>query len=127
MELTNEELDKSCRDNGLWWGVCGQGYMATLADVLGNNPGMDRDEWSTKVTAMAMMLEENLSFGDLEEDNDTDDNHPDRMGARWDILDELAERWISGEYTGKGVPEKELCQKDCTSLAEDWLAGWGDQ
>lgn len=123
MEMTNEELAESCRKNDIWWGACGQGYMATLADVLDNNPGMERDDWGTKVTAMGMMLEENVSFGELDEELDTDEDRPDRMGARWDILDILAELWISGEYSGKTAPELAMCQTDCDYMVKERLAG----
>ena len=116
MALTNEELQQSCVRNDIWCLACGQDYLATLDDVIENNPGMERDDDGTKITAMGMMLEENVNFGELDEELDTEDNHPDRMGARWDILDELADRWVAGVYSGKEEPEIALCQKECDAL-----------
>lgn len=119
--LTNEELQKSCKDNDIWCLACGQDYMATLEDVLENNPGMDRDDFDTKATAMGLMLEESVDFGPLDEEMDTDEDHPDRMAARWDILDVLVERWVNGEYSGSAVKEMTLCQLDCTAMVAEKL------
>ena len=125
-ELSNEELQQSCIRSDIWCLLCAQDYNDTLDDVIDNNPDMNREDTGTKETAMGMMLEENVDFGELAEDLDTDDNHPERMEARWDILDELAERWVAGKYSGKKEKEIELCQKDCTSLVKDWAAVWGE-
>lgn len=119
--LTNEELEKSCKDNDIWCLACGQDYMATLEDVIENNPELERDDEGTKITAMGMMLEENVDFGALDEELDTEDNHPDRMAIRWDILDELAERWVAGKYSGQKQTEIELCQRDCSRLVSENL------
>lgn len=119
MELTNEELQKSCIRSDIWCLACAQDYEDTLDDVLDNNPDLERDDEGTKITAMSMMLEENLDFGGLDEDLDTEKNHSDRMGLRWDILDELAERWVNGKYSGKKDKEITLCQRDCTRLVKE--------
>ena len=114
MELTTEELAKSCEDNGLTCLVCGQGFMATLEDVISDNPGIADSD--AKVSAMERMLEENVDFGPLGEEYDTDETHPERLEARWDILGDLAERWVDGRYATLAE-----CQTDCTALARLWL------
>ena len=118
MERTNEQLDELCREYGISAFICGQGFMETLNDVLGDNPGLDPRE--AKLTAMSLLLEENVPFGRLDEEYDTEDDHPDRLEARWDILEELAEGWVDGKYS-----RMDECEADCHRKAEEWLELWG--
>lgn len=122
MALTNEALDKTCIDNGVTCLLCAQGYSTTYADVVEENPGISEDD--AKEAAMSRMLEENVLFGGLDEEFDNDETHPDRLAARWEILDELAKRWVGGDYSGKDEAELSLCQQDCNVLVEKWLAEW---
>lgn len=117
MALTNEELQQSCKDNDIWCLACGQDYMATLEDVLADNPDLDRESQAAREITMSRMLEETVNFGQLDEVFDTEDNHPERLEQRWNILEELASSWVLEDYTGhEGVSELEACQMDCDRL-----------
>jgi hypothetical protein len=113
---------------------CGQGYEATEADVLADNPDLREDnlmheserfemEKTLKESTMFRMLIETLDYGPLmETDDETDrDDHPERMEARCDICDQIAERWVAGRYTGKRwKTELGLAQADCDELVSKW-------
>ncbi len=114
MELTTEELAKSCEACGLTSLICEQGFMDTLVDVISDSPGID--DRDAKVSAMERMLEENVDFGPLGAEYDTEENHPERLEARWDILGDLAARWVDGKYATLAE-----CQTDCTELSRSWL------
>lgn len=140
--LSRDQLIRSCQDNNITCLMCGQGYEATEEDVLNDNPELAPDnddaqypspetqkERDLKEAVMIRMLQENLDFGPLMETDDEDerDDHPERMGARCDIVEVIAERWVSGSYTGKTTgkrkrkkPELELAQADCNALVTKW-------
>ncbi len=133
--LSRKQLIKSCRENHLTSLLCEQGYEATEEDVLNDNPELAADddtavypsqetqkERDLKEAVMIRMLQENLDFGPLmETDDETDrDDHPERMEARCDIVEKVAERWVEGRYTGKKKRELELAQNYCESLVTEW-------
>jgi hypothetical protein len=133
--LTREQLIESCRKNGLTSLRCEQDYEATEQDVLDDNPELAADsddaqypspdaqkDRDLKESVMCRMLEENLDFGPLmETDDEADrDDHCERMEARCDIVEKVAERWVSGAYTGKLKSELELAQNYCESLVTEW-------
>lgn len=131
--LTRQQLIKSCEENHVTSLRCGQGYEATEADVLADNPDLHEDnlmheserfelEKTIKESTMFRMLVETLDYGPLmETDDETDrDDHAERMDARCDICDQIAERWVAGRYTGKAKRELELAQADCHELVSKW-------
>jgi len=140
--LSRDQLIRSCQDNNITCLMCGQGYEATEEDVLNDNPELapDNDDAQypspdaqkardLKEAVMIRMLPENLDFGPLMETDDEDerDDHPERMEARADIVEVIAERWVSGSYTGKTTgkrkrkqTELELAQADCDALVAKW-------
>lgn len=134
--LSRDQLIRSCQDNNITCLMCGQGYEATEEDVLNDNPELAPDnddaqypspetqrERDLKESVMIRMLRETLDFGPLmETDDETErDDHPERMGARCDIVEVIAERWVSGSYTGDyHHTELELAQADCNDLVTKW-------
>ena len=133
--LSRDQLIKSCKENHLTSLLCAQGYEATEEDVLNDNPELAADddtavypspatqkERDLKESVMIRMLQENLDFGPLmETDDETDrDDHPERMEARCDIIEVIAERWVGGVYTGKRKRELQLAQADCNALVAKW-------
>lgn len=134
-QLSHSELAASCRKNGLTCLLCAQGYEATKEDVLNDNPDWNEDnvlgedgkrelETSLKEEVMFRMLIENLDFGPLMETEDEADrdDHPDRMEARDDIAEQIAAKWVAGEYSCKFRKELELAQIDCTDLVKTWYS-----
>lgn len=79
---------------------CEQGFEATMQDVLDDNPDISASE--LKTATMCRMLEENLDYGPLAETDDEADlpDHSDRMAARHDIIDAVAEGVVNGEIVG---------------------------
>lgn len=79
---------------------CEQGFEATMQDVLDSNPDISAAE--LKTATMCRMLEENLDYGPLTETDDEADlpDHSDRMAARHDIIDAVAEGVVNGEIAG---------------------------
>lgn len=134
--LSREQLIKSCQENHLTSLLCEQGYEATEEDVLNDNPELAEDddtavypspdcqkERALKESVMTRMLQENLDFGPLmETDDETErDDHPERMEARCDIVEAIAERWVDGYfYTGKKKCELQLAQEDCNAMVAKW-------
>lgn len=134
--LSRDQLIRSCQDNNVTCLMCGQGYEATEEDVLNDNPELAPDnddaqypspetqkERDLKEAVMIRMLPENLDFGPLmETDDETErDDHPERMEARADIVEVIAERWVSGSYTGDyQQTELDLAQADCNALVAKW-------
>lgn len=134
--LSRDQLIRSCQDNNITCLVCCQGYEATEEDVLNDNPELAPDnddaqypspeaqkELDLKEAVMIRMLQENLDFGPLmETDDETErDDHPERMEARCDIVEKVAERWVSGTYSGdRHHTELELAQADCNALVTKW-------
>lgn len=115
--LTLDELDKSCTDNGLTSLICEQGFYATLEDVLNDNPDLDRNSDKAKVATMERMLEENLNFGALSEDKDTDEDHSDRLESRWDIIETIAVAWVFGRCAALGCG-RENTLKDAQDMCD---------
>ena len=118
MELSFEELRRSCEANGVTCLVCEQGFEDTMDDVVNEDPGIGLGDLKSAV--MFRMLEENLDYGLLSEEDDEDDcgdAHSERLAARCDICDEVADRWIAGRYT-KGN-ELEEAKADSRKLAEE--------
>ena len=78
---------------------CEQGFEATMDDVISDNPDMTVDE--LKVSTMIRMLEENLDYGPLAETDDEADlpDHSDRMAARADICEAVAQDFVDGKIT----------------------------
>ena len=113
--LSLDELAQSCEDNGLTSLICEQDFNATLEDVLSDNPEMEKDSDNAKVSAMERMLEENLEYGALSDDDDTDDDHSERLGARWDIIETIAIAWVFGKV--KTLSE---AQAMCNELVAKW-------
>ena len=134
--LSRDQLIRSCQDNNITCLMCCQGYEATEEDVLNDNPELapDNDDAQypspetqkardLKETVMIRMLQENLDFGPLmETDDETErDDHSERMGARCDIVEVIAERWVSGTYSDdRHHTELELAQADCNALVTKW-------
>ena len=134
--LSRDQLIKSCNENHLTSLLCCQGYEATEEDVLNDNPELAADddtavypsqdyqkERDLKEAVMIRMLQENLDFGPLmETDDETErDDHPERMEARCDIIEAIAERWVDGVYTGKKWKrELGLAQEDCAAMVAKW-------
>ena len=134
--LSREQLIKSCKENHLTSLLCAQGYEATEEDVLNDNPELAEDddtavypsqenqkERDLKEAVMIRMLQETLDFGPLmETDDETErDDHPERMEARCDIVEAIAERWVDGYfYTGKKKRELQLAQADCDAMVAKW-------
>ena len=134
--LSRDQLIRTCQDNNLTSLMCCQGYEATEEDVLNDNPELDpnsddaqypspevQKERDLKESVMIRMLQENLDFGPLmETDDETDrDDHPERMGARCDIVEVIAERWVAGSYSDNyQKTELELAQADCNVLVSKW-------
>lgn len=121
--LTLEQLDESCRRNGLTSLVCEQGFKATLQDVLDDYPDVTptpAGDFGLFVSAMERMLEENLDYGrysDSGEDDAVGEEHSFKLQNRWDIIEQVATAWVNGEFSGKDKPEKELAQEMATRLA----------
>lgn len=78
---------------------CEQGFEATMDDVISDNPEMTVGE--LKVATMIRMLEENLDYGPLAETDDENDlpDHSDRMAARADICEAVAQDFVDGKLT----------------------------
>lgn len=78
---------------------CEQGFDATMDDVISDNPDMTVDE--LKVATMIRMLEENLDYGPLAETDDEADlpDHSERMAARADICEAVAQDFVDGKIT----------------------------
>ena len=134
--LSRDQLIRSCQDNNITCLLCCQGYEATEEDVLNDNPELAPDnddaqypspeaqkERDLKEAVMIRMLQENLDFGPLmETDDETDrDDHSERMEARCDIVEVIAERWVSGSYSEDyKKTELEQAQADCNALVAKW-------
>lgn len=116
--LSDSEIKESCERCGLTTLLCEQGFDATLDDTREMNP--DLDEHELHVATLVRMLDENLDFGVLAEDDDEleRDDHCERMAVRADISELVADRWAAGMYSGQGVPEIELANDDARALAE---------
>jgi hypothetical protein len=93
-------LRQFCERNNVTALRCEQGFEATMQDVLDDNPDISATE--LKTATMCRMLEENLDYGPLTETDDEADlpDHSDRMAARHDIIDAVAEGVVNGEIVG---------------------------
>jgi len=126
--LTLEQLDDSCRRNGLTALLCEQDFKATLQDVLDENPDMTptpAGDFALCEMAMERMLEENLDYGKYSdsESDDVGEENSFKMQNRWDIIEKVATAWVNGEFSGKEQPEKELAQAMVSRLVAegpDW-------
>ena len=100
-ELSFQELRESCGREVVTCLCCEQGWEDTMEDVVTDNPDMPASE--LKVVVMSRMLEENLDYGPITETDDEldSDNHEALLGARYDVCDEVARRWVAGDYRGK--------------------------
>ena len=129
MPLTHEELAESCRKNGITCLLCEQDYEATKRDVLDDNPELEHDETELKEATMWRMLDESLDFGPLNEDDDEidRDDHSDRMDARCEITEFVANRWVDGLYLFKARnsdrSELEWAQDDVRAKVSEWFGG----
>ena len=89
MALTADEIRESCMRCGLTTLLCEQDYDDTMEDVREMNP--DMTEYELAEATLIQMLDENLDFGPLDDDE---------LEARADISEEVAEHWLAGEFSG---------------------------
>lgn len=121
MELTFEELEKSFAGIGTFRG----GYEVIRKEVYEDleddsyddeieAAGIDADEaisdHDIKIEIVSRILEENLDFGPLSENLDTDQNRDARFEKRYDLLDPIADMWVEGEISSVKEAQAELDQ-----------------
>lgn len=119
MELTFEELEKSFAGIGTFRG----GYEVIRKEVYEDleddsyddeieAAGIDADEaisdHDIKIEIASRILEENLDFGPLSENLDTDQNRDARFEKRYDLLDPIADMWVEGEISSVKEAQMEL-------------------
>ena len=88
-------LSDSCKRNNLTSLICEQGWEETMDDVLADNPDITADD--LKTATMYRMLDENLDYGPFTETDD-EDCHQERMEVRCDICEQVADKWVNGEF-----------------------------
>ena len=117
MAMGFKYLSDSCKRNNFTSLICEQGWEETMDDVLADNPDIAADD--LLYAAMYRMLDENLDYGDLAEFDD-EPYHQERMEARCDICERVAEKWVNGEFANKPTPELVLARAESKRLAKDW-------
>lgn len=98
-QVSFASLREICERENITCLRCEQSFDATMDDVISDNPEMTVDE--LKVSTMIRMLEENLDYGPLAETDDETDlpDHSDRMAARADISEAIAQDFVDGKVT----------------------------
>ena len=117
MAMGFKYLSESCKRNNLTSLICEQGWEETMDDVLADNPDITADD--LKTATMYRMLDENLDYGDLAEFDD-EPYHQERMEARCDICEQVADKWVNGEFANKPTPELEQARNMSRRLADEW-------
>ena len=117
MAMGFKYLSDSCKRNNLTSLICEQGWEETMDDVLADNLDIAADD--LLYAAMYRMLDENLDYGDLAEFDD-EPYHQERMEARCDICEQVAEKWVNGEFANKPTPELEQARNMSRRLADEW-------
>lgn len=103
-ELTNEQLAKSCRANGIYF--INDDYETARRDYIGETGNeVTDDDRDDKIAVMSRMLEEHLDYGVVSETDDEvdSDEHSDLMAFRADLCLEIAGNWVDGKYSDKAA------------------------
>lgn len=101
-ELTNEQLAKSCRANGIYF--INDDYETARRDYIAETGNATEDgDRDDKIAVMARMLDEYLDYGVVSETDDEADSeeHSDLMAFRDDLCFEIAGNWVDGKYADK--------------------------
>ena len=98
-QVSFASLREICERENITCLRCEQGFEATMEDVINDEPDMTVDE--LKIATMIRMLDENLDYGPLAETDDEADlpDHSDRMAARADISEAVAQDFVEGKVT----------------------------
>ena len=98
-QVSFASLRQFCERNNVTALRCEQGFEATMQDVLDDNPDISASD--LKTATMCRMLEENLDYGPLAETDGEADlpDHSDRMAARADICEAVAQDFVDGKFT----------------------------
>ena len=88
-----------------------------MDDVVADNPDITADD--LKTATMYRMLDENLDYGDFAETDD-EECHQERMEVRCDICEQVADKWVNGEFANKPTPELEQARNMSRRLADEW-------
>lgn len=123
--LSRETLIEQSDFHGLSSLLCSQGYVATECDVLEGNPELKDDPTALAEEVMTRMLVETLDFGELSEGDgeEYDDEHTVRLAARYTIAEQVAEKWVAGEFSRPcaKLGELALAQAMCRNLVDIYL------